>query len=414
MPKPKPVNTDKQVAGLRPGGSKYTVRVKGCPGLFVRVAPTGGKSFVAVATNPVRKKQEWSTIGGIEWSIDEVREEARNRIKRIKAGQKPVEDAPTLPDSYEAVTENFLKRYVAKLRTKGEIERVFRRYVLPEWKGRAFVDIRRGDITRLLDRIEDEHGARTADYVLAVTRKLANWHTSRNDDYESPFVRDMRRQSDKDSQRARVLDDDEIRAVWKAAGVSGAFGGIVQMALLTAQRRGAVASMRWDDLSFNGETVTWTIPQEDDREKGNGGTLRLPAMARAVVDEQPRRSGNGYVFAGRHDGHFVGWANGKRLINAKVGDIPRWTIHDLRRTARSLMSRAGVRPDIAEHVMGHKRPGVEGRYDKHEYIDEKAEALKKLAGLLDIILKNNPSGENVVQMRTAAECTTTITGHTRR
>ena len=57
--------------------------------------------------------------------------------------------------------------------------------------------------------------------------------------------------------------------------------------------------------------------------------------------------------------------------------MPQWQLHDLRRTARSLMSRAGVRPDIAERVLGHAISGVEGVYDRHPYRDEKADALRR-------------------------------------
>ena len=80
-----------------------------------------------------------------------------------------------------------------------------------------------------------------------------------------------------------------------------------------------------------------------------------------------------------------------------------WTIHDLRRTARSLMSRAGVRPDIAERVMGHAITGVKSVYDRHDYIEEKADALIRLSGLIDIIV-NAPS-ENVVPIGGAGGAT---------
>jgi integrase len=78
--------------------------------------------------------------------------------------------------------------------------------------------------------------------------------------------------------------------------------------------------------------------------------------------------------------------------------MPAWVIHDLRRTARSLMSRAGVRPDIAERVLGHAIRGVEGVYDRHSYEDEKGEALNQLAALVERII-NPPSSENIVNMR---------------
>ena len=75
--------------------------------------------------------------------------------------------------------------------------------------------------------------------------------------------------------------------------------------------------------------------------------------------------------------------------------IPHWTIHDLRRTARSLLSRAGVSSEHAERVLGHVIGGVEGIYDRHSYSQEKAQALRALAGLIDTIL--NPS-DNVVHI----------------
>ena len=76
--------------------------------------------------------------------------------------------------------------------------------------------------------------------------------------------------------------------------------------------------------------------------------------------------------------------------------LARWTVHDLRRTARSLMARAGVRPDVAERVMGHVQQGVESIYDRHNYNDEKANALGKLAGLIALIL--DPPADNISEL----------------
>lgn len=71
-------------------------------------------------------------------------------------------------------------------------------------------------------------------------------------------------------------------------------------------------------------------------------------------------------------------------------------LHDLRRSARSLLSRAGVRPDIAERLLGHAIAGVAGVYDRHSYREEKADALRRLAGLIDGIVHPR---ENVTPMR---------------
>jgi len=78
--------------------------------------------------------------------------------------------------------------------------------------------------------------------------------------------------------------------------------------------------------------------------------------------------------------------------------MPSWVLHDLRRTARSLLSRAGVRPDISERVLGHAIPGVEGVYDRHSYDHEKADALNRLATLIDTIV-HPPEGGNVIALR---------------
>jgi integrase len=85
-----------------------------------------------------------------------------------------------------------------------------------------------------------------------------------------------------------------------------------------------------------------------------------------------------------------GWSKRKRALDGKIAtelpDVPQWQLHDLRRTARSLMSRAGAPSEHAERVMGHAIAGVEGIYDRHAYFDEKAEALAKLTHLIDAIV----------------------------
>ena len=78
-----------------------------------------------------------------------------------------------------------------------------------------------------------------------------------------------------------------------------------------------------------------------------------------------------------------------------------WTLHDLRRTAKTLMSRAGVRPDISERVLGHVIAGVEGVYDRYGYLEEKRDALERLAVEVDRII--HPLAQNVVAFREAAE-----------
>ncbi len=131
------------------------------------------------------------------------------------------------------------------------------------------------------------------------------------------------------------------------------------------------------------------IPAEK-REKTNAGTLRLPQAVLEIIAKQPRIVDNPYVFAGRGKGPFNSFSQRTEELNAKLPDMPHWTLHDLRRTARSLMSGAGVRPEIAERVLGHAIRGVGGVYDHHSYIPEKADALGQLASLVGQIINPPP------------------------
>jgi integrase len=139
--------------------------------------------------------------------------------------------------------------------------------------------------------------------------------------------------------RERTLDQDEIRAVWKAADQMGTYGAILKTLLLTTQRRAKVATMKWDDLDGD----EWTIATQE-REKGNAGTLRLPQMALDIINAQPRLAYNPFLFgAATGKGHLNSWTQRKGEIDAKLPrGMPDWTLHDLRRTARSLMADCDV------------------------------------------------------------------------
>jgi integrase len=315
--------------------------------------------------------------------------------------------------SFKAVAEAWLKRYVAKkqLRSQPEIERQLREYVYPAWARVPFFEIRRKAVNALLDKIEDKHGAPTADGVLATVRAICNWYAANGDEnYSSPIVRGMRRdlRPPEERERARILTDDEIRAVWRAAEGAGNFGAIVRLALLTGQRREKIATMRWDDI-VEGDWVIRTAP----REKGNGGRLQLVGTTLNIIEAQPRVEDNPFVFAGSLRGRrhksaadrdeppcFNSWSQCKAELDAKLPKaMPRWTLHDLRRTARSLLARkeAGVGREVAEHLIGHAIPGVEGVYNRYDYYDEKADALARLDVLLDQIV-NPPDRTNVVSL----------------
>src|SRR5262249_34346088 len=158
----------------------------------------------------------------------------------------------------------------------------------------------------------------------------------------------MQRVNQKERERSRILSDDEIRTVWKTAEGNGTFGALVRLLLLTAQRRTTVAAIKWEHITGD----TWSIPNDNRRLKNTGGDLVLPEMALDIIKAQPRFESSPYVLSGRFDGtHYSNYGHAKATFDANLPPMPEWNLHDLRRTARSLMSRAGVRPDIAERVL---------------------------------------------------------------
>ena len=326
--------SDRAVARLKPRPKRYAVADPELRGHWVRVQPSA-KSFVAVTRTP-DGKQVWTTIGPVDrLTIAEARERARDILNRVRAGMPAIE---ARGEAFAAVANNWVRRYVEPdgLRSRGKIDRLLRVHILPAWQDREFVAIRRSDVATLLDHVEDEHGARTADYVLTTVRSIMGWYATRNDDYAVPLVRGMHRQSTKAQARARILNDDELRRIWQAAETGGVFGAIVRLCLLTAQRSRKIGGMRWTDIVDD----EWRISAEP-REKETGGVLVLPEVALAIIRAQPQIGGNPFVFAGRGDGPFQGWGKWKASFDRRVGpDVGPWIIHDLRRSARSLMSRA--------------------------------------------------------------------------
>lgn len=397
--------TEEGVRKLKPPpeGKQIDYFDAGMPGLVLRVNYGGRKTWRALyyvkgkhkQTGEARTEPRTRPLGIYPLlKLKEAREAARRFLVDPQKGLAEVDAG-----SFREVAEDFIKRHVEahQLRSRAEIKRCLNKYILPHWEYRAFRELKRGDVTALLDQIEDDHGPRQADLCLAIIRKLMNWYQARNDDYASPVVRGMNRYKPADSKGKRILNDDEIRALWAATEDMGTFGALARMLLLTAQRRDKVATMRRDHV-VDGE---WRIPSEH-REKGNAGNLRLPQLALDIIAKQPRIAGNPYVFGvGGGKGHFNSHSQRKEELDKKLAEVPLdmtgWVLHDLRRTSRSLLSRAGVRPDISERVLGHAIPGVEGVYDRHSYDQEKADALNRLATLIDTIV--HPPEGKVVTLR---------------
>jgi integrase len=351
------------------------------PGLVLRLNYGGSKVWRAVhyLKRDGKHIPTTKTLGTYPIiKLAEARDRARTFLADPQAALAKVESG-----SFRDIAEKFINLHVRekKLRSEDEIARCLEKYIYPRWQHRAFEEIRRSDVTQLMDEVVNDHGASQADHCLSHVSKIANWYATRNNDYVSPVVRGMKRNGGK-GKRERTLNDDEIRQVWRAASDNTTFGALVRVLLLTAQRREKVATMQWRDIVGD----EWRMAKEE-REKANAGDLKLPKLALDIIQAQPRIAGNPYVFAaGKGKGPFNSFSQRKEELDSKLEGVEPWTVHDLRRTARSLMSRARVDDNIAERTLGHAIPGVKGVYDRHAYFDEKGEALAKLAELVQQII----------------------------
>jgi len=377
-------------------------------GFGVRVTAAGARAFVL--NYRLRGREHRFTIGAWpDWSALKAVREARNLRQRVDRGENPIEDRAPSPATatVASILDEFITRYVRnqkqplRERTAAEYESAFKRLVKPRIGRLGIYEVRRSHIIKMLDEIEEANGPVAADRTLAYVRKAFNWYATRDDQFNVPVVRGMARVKPKERARTRVLSDDEIRILWLALDEAGTFGAFVKTLLLTAQRRDEVAQMRHSEIGHEG---IWAIPAERYKAK-RPNFVPLSKAALDVIAAQPKHDDCDYVFPSRAKTPYSGYSKSKVKLDkavfaamkkqakkgAKVEPIPNWTLHDLRRTAKTLMVRAGVRPDISERVLGHVIAGVEGTYDRHSYADEKRDALEKLVEMIQRILNPLPA-----------------------
>jgi integrase len=389
---------DKTIKALAPGKLHTFAGVKAqgttAPsGFCIKVTPAGCISFM-LRYYPAGKDR-LLTIGQYpDWSITNAIKEARKLRQRVDRGEDPLgarQKEEQAGDTFKRICEECLEQQAKRLRSLEAQRRTLERLVYPELGARQIADIKRSDVARLLNKIASENGETMADRTLAVIRKVMNWYSVQADDYRSPIVRGMARTSAKERARDRVLNDDELRAVWDTAEApsSGTMGRLVRFILLTGARREEACGLTPAEIRDG----VWTLPPERNKVK-EALTRPLSALAQTLLDK-PGLSN--FLFS--TDGGATAFSCSPHSMDTfreACGVAEHWTLHDLRRTARSLMPRAGVTPDIAERCLGHVISGVRGVYDRYEYLDEKRQAYEALAGLIERIV--NPQA-NVVALR---------------
>ena len=386
------------VEAMEPGQIVSDAEIKG---FVARRLDSGKVTFGYRYRDKTTNKQRWVGLG-LHGAItpDEARGLAKKRAGEVANARDPSAERTTAraealkasqADKYtvDGVLDAFIKRHVDKLKSGDQVVRALKVYVRPRIGPKSIYDLKRRDIVEMLDAIEDQNGPVMADRVLAHVRKAFNWQAARDDEFKTPIVKGMARTKPKERERDRVLDDGELRAVWAALDsdkVPEAFRLIVRTLLLTAQRRNEVGKMHAEEIDGD----LWTIPKERYKTGQANHVYLTPEALRWIGNRE------GFIFSSNGGKKpFNGYSKAMAQLNAVINQqrkadgkppLPRWTLHDLRRTGRSLMSRAGVPSEIAERVLGHVIGGVEGVYDRHSYAEEKKAALTKLAEIVESIL----------------------------
>lgn len=300
--------------------------------------------------------------------------------------------------TFATVVEKFKKLYIEKnkLRTGKVMVQQIEKHLMPKFREREFKGIKRLEIAEHLDLIEENHGPTMADAVLAVFRSIASFHAARDDDYNSPIVKRMRRS--KPNPRKRVLNEAEIRAFWTATATLGTYGALARVALLTGQRKAKVGNMKWGDIKDG----VWTLGHEE-REKPNCGMIKLAPSVLSLIEAQPRLDKNPYVFPAMHKRLSFNSFGQYALMLTKaerevLPDMQEHTLHDLRRTFRTLCSELDIDRDTAERCMGHLiGNAIERTYDQHKYLGKMTAAFAAVARHVQNIVTPPPT--NVVTLR---------------
>ena len=387
--------TAKTIENLKPGPQRREIS-DGGSGLWLVLQPSGVKSWAVryrYAGRPTKL-----TLGG--WpalTLAAARKGAADALHELARGHDPaaarkaaaLTAAAARANTVVAVCEEYLKRESSRLRTADQRVSILRRLVYPVLGDRPVESIRRTEIVQLMDRIEDSSGQRMADVTLAVLRRIFNWYAARSDNFVPPFVRGMSRQKVAEHRRSRILDDDELRRLWAATADEQPFFNFVRLLLLTTARRGEVAGLKWSEVGADG---LWTLPAA--RSKTKTEIVRpLSKAAQAVLVAQPR-VGDYVLTSGAAP--LRNFSDPKRKLDAVAG-LSSYRLHDLRRTSRSLLSRAGINSDIAERCLGHALPAIRATYDRHRFLDEMAHAFEALATLIERIV--NPTDAAVLPFR---------------
>jgi len=443
--------TDRTIVQVKAAESRREI-ADSTPGLYLVVHPTGAKAWVLRFRSPVerdahgQRKAKKLTLGplanapnddeptiGRPLSLTQARVLATGAMEQVRRGIDPtherrVEKAASRDESIsrslntvDAAIIEFLTRYQGpKKRGLRDSTRNLTAYylglkpdpekagewvkkgsgVLKRWSGRPLASITQHDVRELVEAIDDGGAPVSANRTLAALKTLFKFYVKRGSLAVSPAA--LVDAPAAEESRDRVLSDDEIKAIWKAADAAAyPFGRLVQMLLLTGARRDELREAPRTEFDLDGGI--WKLPAERAK-NGNEHIVPLSDTALQILSGMPRIKGKDLLFTTTGDTPFAGLSKAKRRLDAASG-VSKWTLHDLRRTAATGMAEScGVQPHIIEaalnHVSGESKRGVAGIYNRSRYADEIRKALQAWANHVDGIVNGRaPVASNVVRMR---------------
>ena len=383
-------------------------------GFGLKVTPSGSRSYVFQYRMGGRETTARRyTIGthGSPWTPTTAREEAERLALMVRQGVDPREHQrerrrELVELAFRGYAQRFLKLYVI-----GEwpasydfAESILRLHVVPVLGEKPLPKIGKSDITDVLDRLPPSKPALKRN-VYAVLRRLLRWAVGRGDLDRSP-LEGFEAPASVPS-RERVLNDAELALVWKASsGLGYPFGPMFQLLMITGQRREEVAGLKWEELDRS--SAAWLLPAERSK-NGKSHIVPLSAPAAELLDslaqseKWPRK---GFVFTTTGTTAVSGYSRAKRRLDVAMRRIlgemsdglddaftplAAWRVHDLRRTLATGLQRLGVRFEVTEAVLNHvsgARSGVAGVYQRHDWADEKRDALARWAQALERIISN--------------------------
>jgi integrase len=331
-------------------------------------------------------KTEKITLGSIEMlTAARARAMAKDIFAKVRLGQNPAAERRTARDeagkTFGAQLTDYLqdKRANLKPRSYVEVARHLQTHLAPLHR-RPIGAIDQRSVSILLRKITATSGPRASNNTRASGSGFFTWLMHEGIADTNPFANTNT--APQNGPRERCPNDVELARIWHACP-DGEYGAVLRLLMLTGARRAEIGDLHWSEIDLDGALIT--LPAA--RTKGHRShEIPLSAPALAILQARPR--GRDYVFGGGNGG-FADWSRAKRYLDARIGAMPEWHLHDLRRSMSTTMhERIGIAPHIVEDCLGHAtfKQGVAGIYNKSSYRAEKRRALDLWATfLMDVV-----------------------------